>query len=63
MQDLLENLLRNRINEESLKDNKDFSEITNTMNIFLADYSITTLQFARLTKLIALANVGTSTTN
>jgi phage anti-repressor protein len=64
MQELYEQLLNNRINEESLKENKDFSDIMVIMNIFLAGSSITPLQFARLTKLITLANVGTtSTTN
>jgi phage anti-repressor protein len=64
LQELYEQLLTNRINEEGLKDNKDFSDIIVTMNIFLAGSSITNIQFARLTKLITLATVGTtSTTN
>jgi hypothetical protein len=33
MQVLLETLLTNRINDENLKQNKDFSEISNIMNI------------------------------
>jgi hypothetical protein len=62
MQELLENLLSNRINSEIAKGNKDFSEISNIMNIFLADNSITTTQYATLTKLIVLSTANTSTT-
>ena len=54
MQELLEKLLTNRIKSEIAKGNKDFSEISNIMNIFLADNSITTTQYATLTKLIVL---------
>jgi hypothetical protein len=60
MQVLLETLLTNRINDENLKQNKDFSEISNIMNIFLADNSITTTQYAKLAKLIILANTTQS---
>ena len=62
MQDLLEKLLTNRINDKISKGTKDFSEISNIMNIFLADNSITTLQYATLAKLIIL-NTTTSTTS
>lgn len=61
LQELLEKLLTNRINDEIAKGTKDFSEISNIMNIFLADNSITTLQYATLAKLIILSN--TTTTN
>lgn len=63
MQELLERLLTNRINAEIIKETKDFSEISNIMNIFLADNSITTIQYSRLAKLIILnTNITTATT-
>jgi len=56
MQTLLERLLTSRINDEKLKivSEQDFTEITNIINIFLADAKITTTQYAILTKLIIL---------
>jgi hypothetical protein len=56
MQTLLERLLTSRINSEKAKvsTEQDFTEITNIINIFLADAKITTIQYASLTKLIIL---------
>jgi hypothetical protein len=65
MQTLLERLLTSRINVEKAKisTEQDFSEITNIINIFLADGKITTTQYASLTKLIILANINTNSTS
>ena len=54
MQELLGNILRNRINAELKKDkdSQDFTSIQETMDIFLAGDKITTDQYAEFTGLI-----------
>lgn len=52
MQELLGNILRNRINAELKKETKDFTTIQETMDIFLAGDKITTDQYAEFTDLI-----------
>lgn len=52
MQILLGRILTNRINEEKTKGVTDFTEITNTMDIFLAGDKITVEQYTTLKGLI-----------
>ena len=52
MQELLGNILRNRINAELKKEVKEFTSIQDTMDIFLAGDKITTEQYAEFTGLI-----------
>lgn len=53
MQELLGNILRNRINAELKKEVKDFISIQETMDIFLAGAKITVEQYSEFTTLIA----------
>lgn len=54
MQELLGNILRNRINAELKKDKEeqDFESIQETMDIFLAGDKITVEQYTEFTELI-----------
>ena len=52
MQTLLGKILTNRINEEKAKGTTDFTEIKNTMDIFVAGGKITTEQYTELQTLI-----------
>lgn len=52
MQELLGNILRNRINAELKKEEKEFASIQHTMDIFLAGDKITTDQYSEFTGLI-----------
>lgn len=49
---LLGKILINRINTEKAKGTTDFTEISNTLDIFLAGGSITSEQYTTLTSLI-----------
>lgn len=60
MQNLLGNILRNRINVELKKETRDFTTIQETMDIFLAGDKITTNQYAEFTNLIAPTNTETT---
>lgn len=57
MQELLGNILRNRINSELSKDKEkqDFKSIQETMDIFLAGNKITVEQYTEFTELIQSA--------
>ena len=58
MQELLGNILRNRIKAELKKDVKDFTTIQETMDIFLAGDKITTDQYTEFTGLITPTTVA-----
>jgi hypothetical protein len=60
MQELLGNILRNRINAELKKDKtvQDFTTIQETMDIFLAGDKITTEQYGEFTELITPTTVA-----
>jgi hypothetical protein len=53
-QELLTKILTNRINTEKANGTTDFTEIKNTLEIFLAGGSITSEQYYELTELITV---------
>lgn len=66
MQELLGNILRNRINAELKKEKatQNFTTIQETMDIFLAGDKITAEQYAEFTNLITpVTTTNSATTN
>jgi len=58
MQEILGNILRNRINAEFKKDIKNFTSIQETMDIFLAGDKITAEQYGEFSEMITPTNVA-----
>jgi hypothetical protein len=58
MQEILGRILRNRINSELKKEEKNFTSIQETMDIFLAGDKITAEQYSEFTGLITSTTVA-----